>query len=1059
MHAPISPLPLPLSPSPPPPLLRHRHRHRHRATLPLARRLVAALSVCAIATSGCGAAKRSAYAPAAEAMAGAAAPPPMAGPAGDTAASKVATGEQAETWRRSQIAANTARVMVGDHEELPLRGLQAQVTIDGFRARVILDYLYANPHQGTLEGTFQLRLPEEASPHFFAFGSTRFEARTEWSRPMVIATSEGAPGSAGALPQPTQIMAERRDAWIDPKEARMVPRDQASQAYGETVRGRVDPALVEWAGAGVFNARVFPLAAGQLHRIVVGYDVDLVRIGDTLEYRLELPEKLPAAVVDIGVTKPGAATVAVTPAAAPAAGGVTGRQHYHFEDPRAREITVRLDKAGAPLLTGRDPALGDVFAAQVAPQLPADAAAAKSHEAAVFLVDTSLSSNPDRFNVWLKLLRAVLDQNRGSLRRFNALFFGVDARWYRDAYVDNTPENVEALLAYASTLALEGATDLGAALATAARPAWAAAGTAARHDVFLLSDGAATWGEANLHALGRTLAAGAAGALYAYQTGLAGTDVAALTHLARETGGAVFSVTGEAEVLRAATAHRARPWRLTGAKLAGATDVLLAGRPSTLFPGQTLFAVGRGAIAPGAELELTVERDGQTTVVRAKLATAIPSGLAARAYGQVATAQLEELEDATAAAARAYAMHFRVTGRTCSLLMLESEADYQRFQIKPEDNGRAVLATPAGALLEQTRRAMTEQLGDPKQAFLGMLARLERTPGVTFRAPAAYLEAVRRLPSEAFAVPSAPLATRLVTRSQLPPGMLTQLASHQLDYDTVSADAQLRRGTGGPADALKALSSLVEEHPGDAVLARDVGYSAMDLGLRPQAYHLFRRVAELRPYEPQTYRAMAQALAALGNADLALAYFEIPLLGEWDGRFGDLRKIVELDYLRFLRKIASGAAATRVPEYARARLAQITRDVGLRQADVLVTITWNTDNSDVDLHVIEPTGEECSYKNRRTRIGGQLTQDVTRGYGPEMYVLPRAPEGRYSIRAHYYARDRNRASARTKVYATITEGWGTANERVTEQVLALTDGREWHDIATLVSRGGASIAR
>jgi tetratricopeptide (TPR) repeat protein len=1033
--------------------------------MPFARRLCAALSVCAIVASGCGGAKYAARAP--SAMDSAAAPPPMAGPAGDSAATgKVATGEQAETWRRSQIAANTARVMVGDREELPLRGLQAQVTIDGFRARVILDYLYANPHQGTLEGTFQLRLPEEATPHFFAFGSTRFEARTEWSRPMVIATSEPGAG-AGALPQPSQIMAERRDAWIDPKEARMVPRDQASQAYGETVRGRVDPALVEWAGAGVFNARVFPLAAGQLHRIVVGYDVDLVRIGESLEYRLELPEKLPAAVVDIGVTKPGAATVAVTPAAAPAAGGAaggaSGRQHYHFEDPRAREITVRLDKAGAPLLAGRDPTLGDVFAAQVAPRLPADSStAARNRDAAVFLVDTSLSSNPDRFNVWLKLLRAVLEQNRDSLRRFNVLFFGVDARWYQGGYVDNTPENVEALLAYAHTLALEGATDLGAALAAAARPAWAPAGgpaAAARHDVFLLSDGAATWGEANLHALGRTLAAGAAGPLYAYQTGLAGTDVAALTHLARETGGAVFSVTGESEVARAATAHRARPWRLTGVKIAGATDVLLAGRPTTLFPGQTLLAVGRGAIAPGAELELTVERDGQSAVVRAPLSTPIPSGLAARAYGQIATAQLEELEDATASAARAYAMHFRVTGRTCSLLMLESEADYQRFKIVPEADGRVVAATPAGALVERTRREVYERLGDPKQAFLAMLARLERTPGVSFRLSAAYVDAMKRLPPEVFAVPSAPLATRLVTRAQLPPGMLSQLASHQLDYDTVSADAQIRRGAGGPADALKALSSLVEEHPGDAVLARDVGYSAMDLGLRPQAYHLFRRVAELRPYEPQTYRAMAQALAAMGNADLALAYYEIPLLGEWDGRFGDLRKIVELDYLRHLRKIASGAAHTRVPEYARARLAQIGRDVGLRQADVLVTITWNTDNSDVDLHVIEPTGEECSYKNRRTRIGGQLTQDVTRGYGPEMYVLPRAPEGRFSIRAHYYARDRNRASARTKVYATITEGWGTANERVTEKVLALTDGREWHDIATLVARSGASIAR
>jgi len=41
-------------------------------------------------------------------------------------------------------------------------------------------------------------------------------------------------------------------------------------------------------------------------------------------------------------------------------------------------------------------------------------AAAKLTHAAIFLVDTSLSSNPDRFNIWLKLLAAVLDSNRGT---------------------------------------------------------------------------------------------------------------------------------------------------------------------------------------------------------------------------------------------------------------------------------------------------------------------------------------------------------------------------------------------------------------------------------------------------------------------------------------------------------------------------------------------------------------------------------------------------------------------------------------------------------------------
>jgi tetratricopeptide (TPR) repeat protein len=298
-------------------------------------------------------------------------------------------------------------------------------------------------------------------------------------------------------------------------------------------------------------------------------------------------------------------------------------------------------------------------------------------------------------------------------------------------------------------------------------------------------------------------------------------------------------------------------------------------------------------------------------------------------------------------------------------------------------------------------------------------------------------------------VPATPLATKLRERGRLSPAIAQLLAKHELDYDAITADAAARRAQSSPADALKALSSLVEENPGDAVLARDVGFSAMDLGLRPQAFHLFRRVADARPHEPQTYRAMAQALAAMGQHDLALAYFEIPLMGQWDARFGDLRKIVELDYLRFLRGLQSANVASSVKDYARSRLDTLQAAIGMKRADVVVTITWNTDNTDVDLHVTEPSGEECFYSHRDTASGGRLTQDVTQGYGPEMYVLPRAPRGRYQVRAHYFASDTNRTSARTKVYVTVFENWGTDAEKVSERVVTLESGKEYHDIATI----------
>lgn len=62
---------------------------------------------------------------------------------------------------------------------------------------------------------------------------------------------------------------------------------------------------------------------------------------------------------------------------------------------------------------------------------------------------------------------------------------------------------------------------------------------------------------------------------------------------------------------------------------------------------------------------------------------------------------------------------------------------------------------------------------------------------------------------------------------------------------------------------------------------------------------------------------------------------------------------------------------------------------------------WDTDMTDIDLHVIEPSGEKAYYGNRRTEIGGQVSRDFTQGYGPEEYTLRAACTGNYKVSAKY----------------------------------------------------------
>lgn len=992
--------------------------------------------------AGCGAQPSSAapMQPAAD-MAASPSMAASASPGGEAEGKPKAPGEAA-TWKRSGLGAHTVRVKIGDREDLPVRSLQAKVTVDGTRARVVLDLVIKNDRDGTYEGTFQLRLPEGASPYFFAFGESALQIAGD-AAPAFFPAAQARAMGAG----PAEIMADRSSLWTGPREARMVPKDQAALAYRDTVRRAVDPALMEWSGPGIFSARVFPLTARRSHRVVVGYDVPLTRVGADLEYVFDLPESVGSKVVDLAVTAPAGAVVEARPSAAPVI--AAGKRWYRFEDPSAKELTLRVKKAGPAHLVSADPQ-GGTFAADVVPALAA-AGMTGGAESALFLVDTSLSSSPDRFNVWLKLLEAVLRNNRDTIKQFNVEFFNVEQSFFRPSFVPNDDAGVAAALAYAGTLALEGATDLDAALRRAA----GAPGVTGRRDLFLLSDGAATWGESDPFVTTRALAQSDVGAVYAYQTGLAGTDTETLALLARELGGAVFSVTGDADVKGASIAHRARPLRLLDVKVAGASDVMLAGRPRFLFPGQSLRVVGRGRPDKGADLELTFAEGG---VVKVPLGEALPSPLATRAYGQVAVAQLEELLPATEKLAPAYARQFRVTGKTCSLLMLETEADYQRFGIRAEDDAGTVMQSPAARAAAEALALVAGTLGDPKRAFLGWLSSLPRRSGVELAFPAGFVAAVERMPASSFRVDAAPLVVRRRERAALPDALQKALASHQLDYDRLSFEAERRLRADGPGDALKALSSLVEESPGDAVLGRDVGMSAMLWGLPAEAFHLFRRVAEARPFEPPTYRAEAQSLVRLGKIDLALAYFEVGLAGRWAPRFGDFHQIMAVEYLQLLRRIAAGELTTSAPDFARDRLAAVSSEVRIGRADLVVMITWNTDGTDVDLHVIEPSGEECMYSHRSTKSGGQLTQDVTQGYGPEMYVLPRAPSGRYLIRAHYFASDRNRVSARTKVQALVMEDYGTSRQRVTEKIVVLEYGKETHDLLEVVRGATVKVA-
>jgi hypothetical protein len=77
--------------------------------------------------------------------------------------------------------------------------------------------------------------------------------------------------------------------------------------------------------------------------------------------------------------------------------------------------------------------------------------------------------------------------------------------------------------------------------------------------------------------------------------------------------------------------------------------------------------------------------------------------------------------------------------------------------------------------------------------------------------------------------------------------------------------------------------------------------------------------------------------------------------------------------------------------------------------DVQVTLSWDAD-SDVDLHVVDPAGEEIYYSRRRSASGGELDLDSNAacridGIRNENITWPvgRAPRGQYTVRVDYWS--------------------------------------------------------
>lgn len=75
-----------------------------------------------------------------------------------------------------------------------------------------------------------------------------------------------------------------------------------------------------------------------------------------------------------------------------------------------------------------------------------------------------------------------------------------------------------------------------------------------------------------------------------------------------------------------------------------------------------------------------------------------------------------------------------------------------------------------------------------------------------------------------------------------------------------------------------------------------------------------------------------------------------------------------------------------------------------KTSEITVRLDWHklSGDTDIDLHVVDPFGEEIYYAHSSSQSGGWLDRDDTVGPGPEHICWENAPAGTYKVKVHYY---------------------------------------------------------